>query len=73
MYAIYAYIGVVLGVNVGIYSIHGVYEKCFLFASWLVVSGKDMWSCGRSLYQLRLKFQLTRVPKKPHTTEGYQQ
>ena len=25
MYAIYAYIGVVWGVNVGIYSIHGVY------------------------------------------------
>ena len=24
MYAIYAYIGVVLGVNVGIYGIHGV-------------------------------------------------
>ena len=27
MYAIYAYIGVVWGVNVGIYSIHGVYGK----------------------------------------------
>ena len=25
MYAIYAYIGVVLGVNVGIYGIHGVF------------------------------------------------
>ena len=25
MYAIYAYIGVVWGVNVGIYGIHGVY------------------------------------------------
>ena len=30
MYAIYAYIGVVLGVNVGIYGIHGVSGSCFL-------------------------------------------
>ena len=29
MYAIYAYIGVVWGVNVGIYGIHGVYGRCF--------------------------------------------
>ena len=32
MYAIYAYIGVVLGVNVGIYCIHGVFgyiSMCF--------------------------------------------
>ena len=28
MYAIYAYIGVVLGVNVGIYGIHGVSGIC---------------------------------------------
>ena len=28
MYAIYAYIGVVWGVNVSIYSIHGVYGYC---------------------------------------------
>ena len=31
MYAIYAYIGVVWGVNVGIYGIHGVY------GSWMNV------------------------------------
>ena len=31
MYAIYAYIGVVLGVNVGIYAIHGVFGKCHIY------------------------------------------
>ena len=30
MYAIYAYIGVVLGVNVGIYGIHGVSGNALL-------------------------------------------
>ena len=30
MYAIYAYIGVVWGVNVGIYSIHGVCEYMYI-------------------------------------------
>ena len=44
--AIYAYIGVVLGVNVGIYGIHGV-SGCqynFMISHILVMKMLGMWS-----------------------------
>ena len=40
MYAIYAYIGVVWGVNVGIYGIHGVYGLYQRLHSWCEGAGR---------------------------------
>ena len=43
MYAVYAYIGVVLGVNVGIYGIHGVSGELSMCADF-VYRRNQTWS-----------------------------
>ena len=53
MYAIYAYIGVVLGVNVGIYGIHGV-SGYGVVVSFPDISGE---SCHLTPLQLMAAFE----------------